>query len=335
MNAGGKKAVLWGTALDNLASWRMVDPNGDWLEVTRLDHNLGKIHEVDVARFKLEWTHPVERGRGRPNAPFKTEILSIEGRRFRKAGLGKDVTDKFLAGLPGVQKEGCDGLITSARWILHKMPKHTRTVCLEFFGQARDAIPSIVEIKAYLDAETKKGGAILAGLEHLDERYLKAVGYATKSKRGVLPKMALFGDIVGDDEEAVARATSEVIRIANTRVGEGFIAVTPEARKKFWLDRSRTAAISRHTNAFKINEDVVIPLPRLDDYSDGIERINIELSINNKLELLSELSAYFERGHLTLGKSEDTEGFEIPPAELLEDRVAEALALIAKVRTRW
>ncbi|MFX4396942.1 FAD-binding protein, partial [Acinetobacter baumannii] len=29
MNAGGKKAVLWGTALDNLASWRMVDPQGD------------------------------------------------------------------------------------------------------------------------------------------------------------------------------------------------------------------------------------------------------------------------------------------------------------------
>ena len=26
MNAGGKKAVLWGTALDNLVSWRMVDP---------------------------------------------------------------------------------------------------------------------------------------------------------------------------------------------------------------------------------------------------------------------------------------------------------------------
>jgi FAD/FMN-containing dehydrogenase len=25
MNAGGKKAVLWGTALDNLASWTMVD----------------------------------------------------------------------------------------------------------------------------------------------------------------------------------------------------------------------------------------------------------------------------------------------------------------------
>ncbi|WP_163981075.1 FAD-binding oxidoreductase, partial [Raoultella ornithinolytica] len=74
-----------------------------------------------------------------------TETLTIEGRKFRKEGLGKDVTDKFLAGLPGVQKEGCDGIITSARWILHRMPKSIRTVCLEFFGQARDAIPSIVE----------------------------------------------------------------------------------------------------------------------------------------------------------------------------------------------
>src|SRR5690606_23318178 len=33
MNAGGKKAVLWGTAVDNLAWWRMVDPEGNWLEV--------------------------------------------------------------------------------------------------------------------------------------------------------------------------------------------------------------------------------------------------------------------------------------------------------------
>ncbi|MFZ6773110.1 DUF3683 domain-containing protein [Undibacterium sp. SXout7W] len=329
MNAGGKKAVLWGTALDNLASWKMVDPNGDWLEVTRLEHNLGKIHDVEVAKFKLEWTHPGEK------QPFKTEQLDIKGRVFRKEGLGKDVTDKFLAGLPGVQKEGCDGLITSARWILHKMPKYTRTVCLEFFGQARDAIPSIVEIKDYLDSETKKGGAILAGLEHLDERYLRAVGYTTKSKRGILPKMALFGDIVGDDENAVAQAASEVIRLANTRVGEGFVAVSPEARKKFWLDRAKTAAISKHTNAFKINEDVVIPLDRMGEYTDGIERINIELSIQNKLAMLAQLQDFFAKGNLPLGKSEDADGDDISANELLEDRVAQATALLADTHARW
>ncbi len=63
MNAGGKKAVLWGTALDNLASWRMVDPNGDWLEVTRIDHNLSKIHDAPTAVFKLRMDAPGREGR--------------------------------------------------------------------------------------------------------------------------------------------------------------------------------------------------------------------------------------------------------------------------------
>ncbi|MDE2159595.1 MAG: FAD-binding oxidoreductase, partial [Burkholderiales bacterium] len=330
MNAGGKKAVLWGTALDNLASWRMVTPEAKWLEVTRLDHNRGKIHDVALARFKLDYYDATGRTLER------SELLEIPGSVFRKEGLGKDVTDKFLAGLPGIQKEGCDGLITSARWIVHRMPAHTRTVCLEFFGNAKDAVPAIVEIRDYLFSLTGSG-VLLAGLEHLDDRYLRAVGYATKSKRAAvgsgLPKMVLVGDIVGDDADAVAHATSEVVRIANSRGGEGFVAVSADARKKFWLDRKRTAAISRHTNAFKVNEDVVIPLPRMGEYTEGIERINVELSLRNKLELVDALQAFFGRGNLPLGKSDDAG--EIPSAELLEDRVQQAQALLAEVRGQW
>lgn len=328
MNAGGKKAVLWGTALDNLASWRMVTPEAKWLEVTRIGHNLGKIHDVEVARFELKYFDASGKKLER------TERLDIPGGTFRKEGLGKDVTDKFLAGLPGIQKEGCDGLITSARWVVHKMPAHTRTVVLEFFGNAKDAVPSIVEIKDFMFAQAREGHAILAGLEHLDDRYLKAVGYATKSKRGGLPKMVLVGDIAGDDADAVARATSEVVRIANSRAGEGFVAVSAEARKKFWLDRKRTAAISKHTNAFKINEDVVIPLPRMGEYTEGIERINIELSLRNKLEFADTLIEFFEAGNLPLGKTDDS-GSHVASAELLEDRVQQALTLLRDVRTQW
>ncbi|MDP4300898.1 FAD/FMN-binding oxidoreductase [Leptothrix discophora] len=328
MNAGGKKAVLWGTALDNLASWRMVTPEAKWLEVVRLGHNLGKIHDVETASFELRYFDASGKTLER------TERLDIPGRVFRKEGLGKDVTDKFLAGLPGIQKEGCDGLITSARWVVHRMPAHVRTVCLEFFGNPKECVPSIVDIKDFMFAEMKRpGGAILAGLEHLDDRYLKAVGYTTKSKRGGLPKMVLVGDIVGDDENAVARATSEVIRLANGRSGEGFVAVSADARKTFWLDRKRTAAISRHTNAFKVNEDVVIPLERMGEYTLGIERINIELSLRNKLELVDRLEAFFSAGSLPLGKTDDAS--EIPSAELLGDRVQQALALLAEVRQRW
>ena len=328
MNAGGKKAVLWGTALDNLVSWRMVTPQAQWLEVTRLDHNRGKIHDAEVATFELKYFE----ANGKTHV--RTEQLVIPGSTFRKEGLGKDVTDKFLAGLPGIQKEGCDGLITSARWLVHRMPEHVRTVCLEFFGNPKDCVPSIVDIKDFMFAEMKRpGGAILAGLEHLDDRYLKAVGYATKSKRGTLPKMVLVGDIVGDDADAVARATSEVIRLANGRSGEGFVAISAEARKKFWLDRKRTAAISKHTNAFKVNEDVVIPLPRMGEYTEGIERINIELSLRNKLKLCEALEAFFLKGSLPLGKTDDAN--DIPSAELLEDRVQQALALVREVRALW
>ena len=329
MNAGGKKAVLWGTTLDNLASWKMVDPDGNWLEVERLEHNLGKIHDQALARFRLRRTDSATGGL------LAEEILEVPGSRFRKRGLGKDVTDKFLAGLPGVQKEGCDGIIASARFILHRMPPVARTVCLEFFGQVREAVPAIVEIVDFLErqrqgAAADGGGVMLAGLEHLDERYVRAVGYATKARRHGRPKMVLLGDIVGDDEDAVMRAASQVVRIANGRGGEGFIATSAEARRAFWLDRARTAAIARHTNAFKINEDVVIPLPRMGDYCDGIDRINIELSTRNKLRLCDALEDFL-RGELPLRAPEAALSTE----ELVGDRRQRALAHVAAVRARW
>ncbi len=323
LNAGGKKAVLWGTALDNLVSWKMVDPDGNWMLVERLDHNLGKIHDAEKATFRVNRFKPDGQTR------IGDEILEIPGSTFRKAGLGKDVTDKFLAGLPGVQKEGCDGLITSARFVLHRMPRHVRTVCLEFFGTVAQATPAIVEVTELFAGKTE---AVLAGLEHLDWRYVRAVGYSTKAKNRGRPKMVLIADVASDDEAEVGEAASQVVRIAGARGGEGFIAVTPESRKKFWADRSNTAAISRHTNAFKINEDVVIPLPRLGDYSDAIERINIELSIANKLRLLERLAAFFTAGHLPV-----TTPGEKPVLldELIGDRRETALELIDGVRARW
>ena len=331
MNAGGKKAVLWGTALDNLVSWRMVTPDGLWMEVERLDHNLGKIHDAPNATFRIT---RYELDGKTPHGPV--ELLVIPGSAFRKAGLGKDVTDKFLSGLPGIQKEGCDGIITSARFILHREHAHTRTVCLEFFGQVHEAVPAIVEITNYFssgktEAQSGKPAVLLAGLEHLDERYLKAVGYATKAKRGTRPKMVLVADVVSDDADAAALAASEIVRLANLRSGEGFIAVSAEARKKFWLDRARTAAIAKHTNAFKINEDVVIPLPRMGDYCDGVERINIELSLHNKIKFLDSLEEFFA-GELPLYYQDDK---QLGDAELLGTRQQEAHKLLAQVRQRW
>ena len=328
MNAGGKKAVLWGTTLDNLITWRMVMPDGNWIEVERMNHNLGKIHEQEEVCFAI-WeldANAAQRVRCR-------ERLTLPGSTFRKAGLGKDVTDKFLAGLPGVQKEGCDGLITSARFLLHRMPSHVRTICLEFFGSdlAR-SVSAIVAIQAFIAGQES---VEMAGLEHLDERYLKAVKYATKAtNRGEFPKMVLIGDLVSDDESALEAAVAQVITLASERDGEGSVAISPEARHRFWLDRSRTAAISAHTNAFKINEDVVIPLERLADYSRGVERINIELSVSNKLRIMEAVLEYLHGDTPELLQSSAYQQGE-ETRDFLEGKRRAATHLIEGARRRW
>ncbi|MBF0471274.1 MAG: DUF3683 domain-containing protein, partial [Gammaproteobacteria bacterium] len=113
MNAGGKKAVMWGTTLDNLVSWRMVTPGGEWLEVERLNHNLGKIHLQQQIRFRVSRYRDYFL-----HLAAEPEEILLTPAELRRPGLGKDVTNKFLGGLPGVQKEGCDGIITSARLLL-------------------------------------------------------------------------------------------------------------------------------------------------------------------------------------------------------------------------
>ncbi|MBF6058805.1 DUF3683 domain-containing protein [Thiomicrorhabdus heinhorstiae] len=329
MNAGGKKAVLWGTTLDNLASWKMVTPDAKWLEVERVNHNLGKLQDqqtviFDIRRYEKDGKTQIG----------KSERLKIPGSSFRQAGLGKDVTDKFLSGLPGIQKEGCDGLITSARFIVHRMPSHTRTVCLEFFGTDLSlAVPAIVEIIDYVEAK-KPEGILLAGLEHLDERYIRAVKYNTKADRNELPKMILLADICGENGFEVAKTCTEIVELANKRDAEGFIAVSEEARKRFWLDRSRTAAISAHTNAFKVNEDVVIPLERLNEYNSEIEKINIEMSIRNKLDILAAFQVYF-RGDIPEFTQEDDFEDVQGPTNFFKGKVERALLRLQEVEERW
>lgn len=329
MNAGGKKAVLWGTTLDNLSSWKMVTPDAKWLVVERVNHNLGKLQDqktviFDIRRYEKDGKTQIG----------DTERLEIPGSAFRQAGLGKDVTDKFLSGLPGIQKEGCDGLITSGRFIVHRMPSFTRTVCLEFFGTDLSvAVPAIEEIIDYVESK-KQQGILLAGLEHLDERYIRAVKYNTKASRKELPKMILLADICGDNGFEVAQTCTEIVELANQRDAEGFIAVTEEARKRFWLDRSRTAAISAHTNAFKVNEDVVIPLERLNEYNSEIEHINIEMSIKNKLDILSEFEGYFSAEIKEFSQEDDFEDAKGPTA-FFTRKVDETKLHLQQVRARW
>ncbi len=322
MNAGGKKAVIWGTTIDNLLRWKMVTADANWIEVTRLNHNGGKIHLQETVEFEI-----LRISRKTGKSLSEPERISMPGASFRKAGLGKDVTDKFLSGLPGIQKEGCDGIVTSAEFILHPLFDHTHTICLEFFNQDSSSdVAAIVEIKNLIDESLE---VELAGLEHLDARYIKAVKYSTKANRTDSPKMLLVADIAGNDQEQLTKVCDAVVEIARRHAAEGFIAVSAEARKRFWADRNRTAAISAHTNAFKINEDVVIPLENLSRYSRGIEIINIRQSMTNKVEIAEAFVDYLQSKHTEALKS-DSDG-----DTLLGSKIDFALDLIKLRIDTW
>ena len=330
MNAGGKKAVRWGTTLDNLASWKMVTPRGTWLEVVRENHNLGKIHDqANVVFIAQEISSDGHTPLG------EARRILMPGSAFRKEGLGKDVTDKFLSGLPGIQKEGCDGLITSARFVLHPSRKFTRTLCFEFFGSdLSTAVPAIDEMTQFMDSKAQEG-ILLTGLEHLDERYIKAVKYTTKSARRERPKMILLADIECDDEAALMTTCQQLIDKATARGADSFMATSPEARKRFWADRSRTAAISAHTNAFKINEDVVIPIPRLNDYNMGIETLNIEASIQNKIACLQAMRDFMQQDADRVLAEHDEEGQSVESDGIWADKKNHVIQVMARAQLRW
>ena len=325
MNAGGKKAVLWGTALDNLASWRMVTPEAKWLEVTRLDHNLGKIHDVDGGRFELKYFDASGKTLER------TERLDIPGSIFRKEGLGKDVTDKFLAGLPGIQKEGCDGLITSARWVVHRMPAHVRTVCLEFFGNPKDAVPSIVEIKDYMFAEAERGGAILAGpgapgrplpegggLRHQEQA---RAGHgcrrwrcsATSSATTPTPWRAPPARWCASPTRAAAKASSPSAPMRARSSGSTASAPRPSRA---------TPTPSRSTRTWSSRCRAWASTPKASSAEHRAAACATRSSWPTRWK------RFFAQGSLPLGKADDAG--DIPSAELLEDRVQQALAAAAR-----
>ena len=76
----------------------------------RVGHPLRKIQPDDEVRFAVD----VERRRPRPRRS------SCAATEIRKPNLWKDITNKALGGLPGLQKEGTDGVITSAEFVLHR-----------------------------------------------------------------------------------------------------------------------------------------------------------------------------------------------------------------------
>jgi FAD/FMN-containing dehydrogenase/Fe-S oxidoreductase len=283
-NAGGKRAVLWGTTIDNLLSFRIAIPDGRLLEVRRSDPSGRRIDPQEDIHFSVTDTASGE----------EISSICIHGWQLRKPGLGKDITNKTLEGLPGVQKEGTDGIITSAVFILHKAYAHERTICLEFFGDDMEEAAQVIDL--IVTGFKGQGHGALSALEHFDEEYVRAIQYKAKAPQRHSPKAVLLIDVVADSPGALAAGLSLLANCVTDRPNTFLtVAKDPQEAQRFWRDRKRLGAIAARTNAFKLNEDIVLPIGALAEFAEFVDGLNIEEERNNQKEVVWQLLAYLER----------------------------------------
>lgn len=268
-NAGGPFAFEYGTTLDNLLSWRMVTPTGEIIDVARVDHPRHKIMPGETATFEI-----------RDLSGGVRNVVSLRGDEIRLPGLGKDVTNKTLGGLPGMQKEGVDGIIVEACFVLHKKPTHQRVLVLEFFGRSMNSAMQVIkDVVGYRDTIRREGDHVkISALEEFNSKYVKAIEYKKKSTdyEGD-PISVLIVQLDGDDEFHLDRAVHQILDIVTPYDGADIFAARDEKEAEvFWEDRHKLSAIARRTSGFKINEDVVIPIDGVPEFADFLEQVNLE-----------------------------------------------------------
>jgi FAD/FMN-containing dehydrogenase/Fe-S oxidoreductase len=310
-NSGGKKAVMWGTAIDNVLSFKMYDAFGHLVEIRRRDHPHRKILPEDKVIFDVYRFHNRKWEAG--------DTIVLGGTDIRKKGLGKDITNKALGGVPGLQKEGGDGIIVSADFVLYRPFSSIVTICLEFYGKdLSGASRAIVNIKQAFAAQDS---CHLTALEHFDEKYIAAIGYRNKSERQQIPKAVLLIDIESNEHDMLKEAAARLIEEAGRHDAEGFVAESAEAREKFWKDRKNLGAIAKHTNAFKLNEDVVIPIESLPEFADYIEVLNNEKELQNYETLLTKAENYIR----SFSEAED---------DFLHNKIEHFSRALSEIRTK-
>ena len=270
-NAGGKSAVLWGTAIDNVLSFRLALPSGQTCRVERVNHPLRKIQPQDELRFAVT------------SSDGALDLtINLRGDEIRKPNLWKDITNKALGGVPGLQKEGTDGVITSAEFILHRAYPESLTACLEFFGESMDEAARVI-----LDIAQKfpnHGEEALQALEHFDEEYVRAIDYRTKAAKDARPKAVLLIDMVAHSKQQLGRGRERLTQLLapypDTHV---FFARDAAEAARFWSDRKKLGAIAKRTNAFKLNEDIVLPLAALAEFARYLDQFNVVEERENQL----------------------------------------------------
>ena len=143
-----------------------------------------------------------------------------------------------------------------------------------------------------------RGEEALQALEHFDGQYVRAIGYSVKARARRRRRRRCCSSTssattrrrCGARRRDGPRACSSATPTPSWRVARD----AAEA-KRFWADRKRLGAIAARTNAFKLNEDIVLPLEALAEFSRWVDAVNLEEERENLAELARRLRDFFEQ----------------------------------------
>ncbi len=268
-NAGGPMAFEYGTTIDNLLWWRMVTPTGEIISIERENHPRHKILPDETAVFVVKDMSGGVRS-----------VVNLSGSELRLPGLGKDVTNKCLGGLPGVQKEGTDGIITEVCFTTHPKPKYSRVMALEFFG--RSMLPAAVVVRELVGLRNRireEGDyAHISAMEEFNAKYVQAIDYQRKSQKYEgLPISVIIVQVDGDDSYLLDKCVDSIVEVVERQENVDIsVARDKKEAERFWEDRHRLSLIAKRTSGFKMNEDVVIPIDRVPEFAEFLEQVNLE-----------------------------------------------------------
>jgi Fe-S oxidoreductase len=134
----------------------------------------------------------------------------------------------------------------------------------------------------------------MSALEEFGNKYVRAIHYEKKSQRYEGDPISVLLIQLDSNNKRVLRDTVwTLVDIAEHYDNvDILVAQDQEQAAAYWEDRHRLSAISKKTSGFKINEDIVIPLDKIPEFSDFLESMNLKylaLAYKESLEKISKL----------------------------------------------
>jgi D-lactate dehydrogenase len=186
------------------------------------------------------------------------------GSHTTKSAIGYDLT-RLLIG-----SEGTLALVTEAALKLTPLPE-TRRMFQAVYKDIRAAANAVAAIMAQ--------PATPCALEFIDRNAIEMIrGYS----KAALPQHAgalLLIEV--DGAEAAMPATAAAIQRVATNEGllEFTVAKTKDEAAALWATRKALSPALRNIAPNKLNEDVVVPVSRIPDLIDGVEKLSVEYKI--------------------------------------------------------